>query len=347
MGALIVLELDWHEVFAHPYELFFDPSQRLSLLYMGTALIAAIGVYIFNNVHDAENKKSLLAWLFPHEVLTHASTRADIWMFLINKSIIVALFGAMMVGASFWADGLESLLPEVRQSQTTLVILIFTTLGVVMAMDFALWFGHYIFHKLPILWEFHKVHHSAEVMTPITAVRMHPVEEFVSAFLGAVGITVAWVTMRQFFGTGAFMFGWYGNNIVMVMFFLAAFNLRHSHVWLPYPHWLQHVFVSPAQHQIHHSRARKHWDKNMGFIFAFWDWGAGTLYSPRTKENIQFGLGNGEDGTWNSPISLYFRPFKNAWELIRKGPRAMFFHRKPARRAKSAMSDDGQIKTGR
>ena len=32
------------------------------------------------------------------------------------------------------------------------------------------------FHKIPALWEFHKVHHSAEVMTPLTELRQHPVE---------------------------------------------------------------------------------------------------------------------------------------------------------------------------
>ena len=50
-------------------------------------------------------------------------------------------------------------------------------------MDAALWFTHWLFHVVPELWEFHKVHHSAEVMTPITAARMHPVEEIVDQTL--------------------------------------------------------------------------------------------------------------------------------------------------------------------
>lgn len=62
-------------------------------------------------------------------------------------------------------------------------------------------------------------------------------------------------------------------------------------VWLIYKHcgkFWSHIFISPAQHQIHHSLAHKHWDENYGEVFAIWDWAFGTLYVPETIEVLEF-----------------------------------------------------------
>jgi hypothetical protein len=62
----------------------------------------------------------------------------------------------------------------------------------VLAYELAYWFAHYCFHKVPALGEFHKVHHSAEVMTGLTELRQHPVEwRFCSGFQGTE--RVAWL----------------------------------------------------------------------------------------------------------------------------------------------------------
>ena len=307
------------DVLSHPITLFFDPSQRLSIYYMIPALIVALGAYWLLRRKDPQGTPRLWSWLLPKDVLTHPSAQADYVMFFVNKSVILAIYASIIIQSGFWFGVVEGLLgtPEPRPASWSITIL--TTLVVILVMDFMLWLAHYIFHKIPFLWEFHKAHHSAEVMTPITAVRMHPVEELFSSIMSGIGIGVSAALMDQAFGQGALMLTIFELNIVLALFFVAAFNLRHSHVWVRYPVWMQHVFISPAQHQIHHSRALRHWDKNMGFIFGFWDWAAGTLYAPRTREKITFGLGNGEDGTWNSAVALYFRPFKNAYMLFRKG----------------------------
>lgn len=308
----------------HPFELFFDPTNRLSLLHLATALAAAI--FVFYRTRKMRDGKSLLNWLLPWDVLSHKSAKADYVMFFVNKSLVAAIYASILVQVPFWYNMVEKVMgpAPAAPAETSWTVSAIYTIIAVLAFDGALWLGHYIFHKVPFLWEFHKVHHSAEVMTPLTASRMHPVEEVFASLLSGlvVGVTVA--LLDQYFGAGASGFTLFGLNIIVFVFFIAAFNLRHSHVWLQYPNWVQHIFVSPAQHQIHHSKARRHWDKNMGFIFSFWDWTAGTLYSPKTNENVEYGLGNGEDGTWNSPMALYFRPFKNAYTLFKKDPRGAF-----------------------
>ena len=48
--------------------------------------------------------------------------------------------------------------------------------------DFSRFFVHKLLHEVPFLWEFHKVHHSARVLTPITVFRTHPVEGILFSF---------------------------------------------------------------------------------------------------------------------------------------------------------------------
>jgi sterol desaturase/sphingolipid hydroxylase (fatty acid hydroxylase superfamily) len=175
-----------------------------------------------------------------------------------------------------------------------------------------------VFHKIPFLWDYHKVHHSAEVLTPITAARVHPVEEVVSSLVAGLIIGMAYALSHYLLGPAAIEFTLFQVNIFLAVFYFSAFHLRHSHVWIRFPYWLQHILVCPAQHQIHHSVERKHWDKNMGFIFAIWDWAAGTLYAPKGKEEITFGLGTEEDGgKWHSVGALYLLPFSQNLDRLR------------------------------
>ena len=69
----------------------------------------------------------------------------------------------------------------------------------------------------------------------------------------------------------------FGVGIVSFLFLGLGANLRHSHVKLKYPSFLERIFISPYQHQIHHSRDPKHHNKNMGGKFALWDWFFGRL----------------------------------------------------------------------
>ena len=59
------------------------------------------------------------------------------------------------------------------------------TLAVVLAIDLAVWLTHYLQHKVVVLWQFHQVHHSAEVLTPMTVYRMHPVDLFFTGFISS------------------------------------------------------------------------------------------------------------------------------------------------------------------
>lgn len=312
------------DVLSAPYDQFFDKSNRMAWIYLVSALVVAVFAYLIDRVRKGQAAQvSLLRWLLPPEVLKHPSAQVDLAYFVINKMLLTVIFGSILVTAPIASDATSYLLEQLFGPPTGgvtphWVYTALTTLAVLLVLDFNLWLMHYIFHKVPFLWDYHKVHHSAEVMTPITAARMHPAEEVLTSIVTTLSVGATYAVLHYTLGAAAIQVTIFEINIFLALFYFSAFHLRHSHVWVRFPYWLQHILVCPAQHQIHHSVERRHWDKNMGFIFAFWDWAAGTLYAPKGKEELTFGLGTAEDGgTWHSLGALYILPFRQSWERIR------------------------------
>jgi len=190
-----------------------------------------------------------------------------------------------------------------------------------LAMDGAFFLSHQLQHRIPALWAFHQVHHSAERLTPVTAYRVHPVDDMLSLscsalFVGSVQAVFAWITQHP-----PHILTFCGLNAGLMLFYILGFNLRHSSAWIHYgPFWSQWL-ISPAQHQIHHSLDPRHFDKNFGFIFAVWDRVCGTLFIPQQPQRIRVGLYSSQDGgqarsVWN----LYSQPFIVLWSRPRSKP---------------------------
>jgi sterol desaturase/sphingolipid hydroxylase (fatty acid hydroxylase superfamily) len=320
--------MDFRDVLSAPITQFVDMSNRMAWVYLLSALIVAIFAYLIERVRQGKAAQvGLLRWLLPPEVLSHPSAQVDLAYFVINKMLLALIFGSILVTAPLASTATEVVLtalfgPPGPGFQPHWGFTVLTTLTVLLVLDFSLWFMHYVFHKIPFLWDYHKVHHSAEVMTPITAARMHPAEEVLTSIVATLAIGVTYAVLHYALGAASVEVTIFEINIFLAVFYVSAFHLRHSHVWVRFPYWLQHILVCPAQHQIHHSVERRHWDKNMGFIFAFWDWAAGTLYAPKGREELTFGLGTEEDGgTWHSLGALYLLPFRQSWDRLRgRGP---------------------------
>jgi hypothetical protein len=64
-----------------------------------------------------------------------------------------------------------------------------------------------------------------------------------------------------------------------------------QHVFASFSGPISYVIQGPAHHQIHHSTKAAHVGKNLGFTLALWDWLFGTLYLPREREKLEFGVG--------------------------------------------------------
>lgn len=165
------------------------------------------------------------------------------------------------------------------------------TVMLFLAYELGYWFNHWLSHKVPLLWEFHKVHHTAEVLTPITNFRVHPVYGWIFANIIALSTAIAGGLGNYLFGNTAYQYAISDTNIILVLFIHAYVHLQHSHVWIAFTGALGRVFSSPAHHQVHHSGNSKHFNKNFGSCLALWDWMFGTLYVPqKEREPLVFGF---------------------------------------------------------
>ena len=73
---------------------------------------------------------------------------------------------------------------------------------------------------------------------------------------------------------------------------------------------IHNILKSPAQHQIHHSVAEEHYDKNFGAVFAIWDWLFGSLHVSEGEQDLQYGLIEAEGHSATDLRTIYFAPLK-------------------------------------
>lgn len=307
------------------------PSRRIYFLYLLSALVLAIlsclyFKYFCTNQEKPEKIDSgIFAFIFDKSVYFHKSARQDYVFFFVNGVLFYGILSHLMIGMSIFIEIFllafnETLGPLAAPafSVTPLSILLYT-LTAVLVLDLAVYITHYLQHRVQVLWQFHQVHHSAEVLTPITFLRMHPVDLFFTGLTGSVLGALAFAGFVYLTGTRPHVMTILNVNIFVFAFYLFGYNLRHSHIWLRYPRWLSHILISPAQHQTHHSVEDKHFDRNLGLIFAFWDWMFGTLYVPKRYERLTYGLNRTAPNPFRSMTDIYLTPFRNAWALIAPG----------------------------
>jgi len=320
-SIMLTLNMLW-ESFVRVFKYPLDPEQRLFLPYIGTSILLALFVFARRQASDdpAENSGSFLQrlfrFLFPIEIWRHRSTWVDIWYFVphqmvriwIHTAAMAIITTAVMRGTLnvMQSMGVDVDAPSVEPGFFTLIAYTFLS---ILAVDFVSYLVHYLQHKVPLLWQFHKIHHSAEVLNPLSNYREHPVDNvlYASAISATFGVVIA------LFG-GLLHVQPKMIQILEISVFVFAFNtlgyhLRHSHIWLRWPDPLAWVFGCPAHHQIHHSCKPEHINKNMAFIFPIWDILFGTYYLPQKEEELKFGIGDGTESRYRSFWSIYYLPF--------------------------------------
>lgn len=254
--------------------------------------------------------------MFPAQIWRQPSVRQDAALLVLNKVVYAALFApkvafAMAVAAAT-SGGLGALLGpmETPLPATTLWVGLFTLFEVLLT-DLGLFINHWINHKVRALWAFHKVHHSAPVLTPLTADRFHVCEVLQDALVMELIAGVV-IGVGHYLSAGALQV-WHvlWVNVLDFVWVGLGSHLRHSHVWWTYPRWLSHILISPAMHQIHHSASPRHYDTNLGVIFAVWDWIAGTLYIPNKDEGdaLDVGLSPDEVAGYETVWGMLTSPF--------------------------------------
>ena len=268
---------------------------------------------------------SLRQFLFPATVYRHRSAIVDYKFVAIDLSIKALIYSPVMSGFSYLIyktlqPRIEPLLVADLPLGDPLTRGILLTVIAVMLTDLGFYISHFLMHRVPALWYFHEVHHSAEVLTPVTVYRVHPVEELVNASVAAVLSAFGASVYTAVRGSELDIITIHGANVLWFAFFMVAFQLRHSGIWLSYGPILSRIFISPAQHQIHHSVDARHWDRNYGYLFGLWDWMFKTLYVPGQRETLRFGV-PGDPQDFSTVRKLYFLPFVKAGRRLWQGVR--------------------------
>lgn len=141
--------------------------------------------------------------------------------------------------------------------------------------DFLGYWQHRWFHGRT-LWRFHAVHHSSEELDWLSSVRLHPVNDIGAKLIVAVPLIA------------------FGFNLTTVALYapITTFYaiMVHANVrWDLGP--FRYVFVSPAFHRWHHTKADEGQDKNFAGGLPLWDLLFGTFYMPRRQPTV-FGIGD-------------------------------------------------------
>ncbi|MBC26575.1 MAG: hypothetical protein CMM41_05120 [Rhodospirillaceae bacterium] len=307
--------------FDYARELFgplFNPQKRIFVGFLLAAILIALGVQVF--VYRMR-PKSALAELFSIKIWLSDSAKADFKLMAVNQALFLGI-APLLISKLALATVLFETLHLIFDGRTLLWVdstdltigLVFT-LTVFLLDDFTKYVLHRALHRYSFLWAFHQVHHSAETLTPFTVFRAHPIE---ALFFTLRTILVQAVTISFFlffFGDRADLLTILGANAFLFVFNAVGSNLRHSHIWISYGRFVERLLISPAQHQIHHSTDREHFDRNFGVALAIWDGMFGTLMLAGKKQKLKFGVVNGNQ---HDLSSLYFLPFTTSANVIVK-----------------------------
>lgn len=301
-------------------DLFLAPGATFSLLSLGTALLVSAAFLVLRRKrHRRLRLRALWRALFPKRIWRHASTRADIGYLLLNSFVTGTMVGWALLSGTAIRGGTVAVLTQLFGAPPAVVLPVWLasvlmTVVLFLAYEFAYWLDHYLMHRISWLWEFHRVHHTAEVLTPLTAARMHPVDSLIFANICAVIIGPVHGLMSYGLG-GAHEALLSGTNIILVVFLCATIHLQHSHIRLTFTGVWSHIVFSPAHHHIHHSDDPRHYNTNFGSCLAVWDWMFGTLVMPTAKQRLNFGTGAAPEGPHSATGGL-IHPFVQSAKII-------------------------------
>lgn len=343
MDVLTQLNAYLHRLLIEPvaeqFFSLFDLNGRIGIVFIFTSYCVAYGLFRYRKSRHLTEAPTFWQFLGGGRVHGHRSAWLDYRYYFIKGILrvalvlpIVALVDPHVLRSGDYVQFFTRLWVAREQVSDHPSIALFYGLGVFLFRDFLHYWIHRVFHSR-YLWAFHKVHHSAPVLVPATASRIHIVESIferivITAGLGAFAGVVWYACGGEVSRYTLFGVTW----LALIINSLGA-NLRHSHVWLSFGPKVEHVLNSPAQHQIHHSDAPRHFNKNFAINLSLWDWMFGTLYvTTPTPELLRFGTGEQDRTRYLTLYSLVVTPFVDTAKRLSSntdGLRTWFNQRTP------------------
>jgi sterol desaturase/sphingolipid hydroxylase (fatty acid hydroxylase superfamily) len=126
-------------------------------------------------------------------------------------------------------------------------------------LDFLIYSQHRLFHRTPLLWRMHRMHHTDLDLDVTSGTRFHPLEIFLSLAIKLSAVLVI------------------GTSPLAVLLFEMVLNatsmFSHANLRLPLAmdRWLRFFLVTPDMHRVHHSVIPQETNRNFGFNLSWWD----------------------------------------------------------------------------
>jgi sterol desaturase/sphingolipid hydroxylase (fatty acid hydroxylase superfamily) len=239
---------------------------------------------------------SLIVWLleiiFPWRK-KQSVFRKDFWLdtfymffnfFLLNLIVLIALSNTV---AEIFNDALKRIGLSLSNFQLFDSTDLPKWLGLFiffLVSDFVQWNTHRLLHRLPWLWNFHKVHHSVKEMGFAAHLRYHWMEPVV--YKSLLYIPMALVANYS------------AQDVAIVYFFsIAIGHLNHANLGWDYG-YLKYIFNNPKMHIWHHAKQlpeHVRFGVNYGLTLSLWDYLFKTNYIPHNGRDVELGFKNDEN----------------------------------------------------
>lgn len=241
--------------------------------------------------------------LFPHrdeQALFRDEWREDLFYYLVS-SLMVQVLTVLAFGP---ANGLRVLTP-IDGLRAWIAALPFAVqfVAIMFLTDLMQYWVHRLFHRIPWLWQFHAVHHSARSMDWMAGARMHFFEIIVLR-----GATVLPMIVLGFSEAAV-------HAYILLVYLYSTFV--HANVGWRFG-WLERVLVTPRFHHWHHGIEREAIDVNFSIHFPLFDRLFGTHYLPEEKWPSGYGIGG-------HPVPLgyvkqFIHPFRRKPKKVAAAP---------------------------
>lgn len=291
-----------------PFRQFVNPEKRIYWPYLVLCLFYALLFILFSK--DKLKHIRFRNWVSP-------SARIDYSIWIVNYFLQISVLPLVFASALFFAGRFYYLLTDAFGPCTLKIFMsnwgiVWYSLTFMLLSDFSRYGLHYLLHHNRFLSHIHKMHHSAEVLTPITLYRSHPLE----MVLGHVRYLLVYSLT-----TGLFLY-LYNDffdfpKILGVSFFvfisnILGANLRHSGIPIGFG-WLERVMISPKQHQMHHSTDLSMQNSNLGSFLSIWDLLFSTWKPSKGVGEIQYGVAEQSRQSLRDELTY---PFVKWWKSI-------------------------------
>ncbi len=217
-----------------------------------------------------------LEWAFPKRAqkIFRREWLTDLTYFAGQQLFFRGLFIAFLAGLGGWLDGA---LPQAFRARVGALPFALQAVLVIVLCDFSIYWAHRLSHRVPLLWRFHRTHHTAEQLDWLAAYREHPVD-------GLYTLTVE--------NLPALLLGFRLEAIAGFILFRGLWAVFiHSNVRLPLGPF-KVLLGSPELHHWHHDK-QIGGHKNFANLFPVWDVLFGTYHAPGTEPGAYGSAGGG------------------------------------------------------